>query len=967
MNCLKHTPNNNQKVSSMLAKSLKKKNKGRNRILLCATMVSIMTLTMVFGISFGKVRAEYTKSVRRAGTTASGILENATADQYQKINSLSYIKKSGRKVKAGTIENQGKTICELSMLDRSAWEKIVKPAYTDIHGEYPEGKQEIMLSTSTLEKLGICTQNKFSTNTLEKLGIRTPETGMKIKVNVSLGWGKTVEETFILSGWFTSYTDDAKTDQGYVSEKKMTEWGFKPEENADVLFCQSDDMSWEKTEEKLYEDVERKDPNQKFTVLDTAVYEAVNQLTGSYEMSILGAVVILCGTFFLIYNVMQISMTNDVRQMGMLNTIGATRKQIRKIYQKQIFGYIAWGAVFGSIFSILFLKWGIPALLGQQYLQEYGGAKDFQIFDPKILITAIVMSLLMIEVAAERNIYCAVNKSCVESLHYTGIKVRRRMCFRESLKPAFAKLYATFCGRFCMNEGGEVCGGSDGRYKKMKHRKKRSALSELSLIAWRNITRQKLRFFLSVFSIFLGIEAILCTVVITKGSDASNIYEQKSDFTIIGQFCQEAQEAGGFTDTPQMESVDSFVTDGDAYDFMWDSYNDTFAPISENLKEKIAALDGVEQSTVAEGAFMIPVISKKGWSPVDDSYFRTDAEEIGNDMAKAGTAEEIRILNDEEIQELKQYVQKNHLKVDMESLENGTGTLFIHEHWFTPEQEKMTEQTVGEPVKFLKLMSGEEWEKFEETSKNIDELGIEYQQSEDFVLSGYIDSKGKDFPQIKTGWHGENILVFYVSEKGFQRLGTEKKTFYMEVNVKKEKEPELKKELKSMIAEENRNRRVTGTAEILLLSKSELLEKMSSKLQGNRMILGCISALLFLAGITNYFNVIITGIFTRKQELAMMENIGLTRKQKRQMLLLEGMMYFLVIEGILMTLGTAVIYLVRYYMQKTVTYFTFQYPAGWLLGVSIGLLGICLIIPNMDLIRCQQERVKQVAIRRQHS
>ena len=899
---MKNIPNNNQKVSSMLAKDLKKKNKGRNRILLCATMVSIMTLTMVFGISFGKVRAEYTKSVRQAGTTASGILENATASQYRKMNSLGYIKKAGRKAKAGVIESQGKNICELSMLDMTAWEKIVKLAYTDIHGQYPKEKQEIMLSVSTLERLNI----------------HTPKIGMKIKLNVSLGWGRTVEETFKLSGWFTSYTDtDSKADQGYISEKKITEWGFKPTEKADILFCQSDDMDWEKTEKKLYEDIERKDPNQKFTVSDTAAYDAVNQLTGSYEMSILGAVIILCGTFFLIYNVMQISMTNDVRQMGMLNTLGATKKQIRKIYIKQISEFIAWGTVLGSLFSILFLKCGMSVMLGQQYLKEYGGAKDFQVFDPKILIVAIVLSLLIIAAAAGRNIYCAVNKSCVESLHYTGIKVKKKR-FR-----------------------------SECRHKKMKYKKKRSVFSELSLIAWKNITRQKIRFFMSVFSIFLGVEAILCTVVITKGSDASNIYTQKPDFTMIGQFCQEAQETGGFIDTLQMEEADSFVTDGDTYDFMWNSYNDTFAPISKNLKEKVSVLDGVEQSTAVEGAFVIPVMSKKGWSPVDDSYFRTDAEKIGNDMEEAGTAETIRILNDTEMQELKQYVQKHQLKVDMESVENGTGVLFVHEHWFTPEQEKQAEQTIGEPVKFLKLMSGEEWKKFEETSQSIDELGIEYQQSEDYVLSGYIDSKGKDFPQIRIGWHGENMPVFFVSEKGFERLGTEKKTLYMEVNVKKEKEPELKKELKSMIAEENTNRRVAGTAEILLLSKSELLEKMSSKLRGDRMILGSISALLFLAGITNYFNVIITGIFTRKRELEMMESIGLTRRQKRKMLLLEGMIYFLVIEGMVSTLGTAIVYLVRYYMQKTVTYFTFQYPRGWLLGVSIGLLGICLIIPNI--------------------
>jgi len=913
MDFLKNTPNNNQKVLSMLAKNLKKKNKGRNKILLCTTMISIMILTMIFGISFGKIRAEYTKAVRQAGTTASGILENATESQYQRIYSLRYIKKVGRKVNAGTITKQGKNICEISMLDMSAWENIVKPAYTDIHGHYPEEKLEIMLSSSALEKLKI----------------HTPKTGMKIKLNISLGWGQTIEETFELSGWFTSYVDiDTKMDQGYISEKKVKEWGFAPVEKADLLFCQSDDMDWEKTEKKLYEDVERIDSNQKFVVSDTAAYDAVNQLTGSYEMSILGAVVILCGTFFLIYNVMQISMANDVRQMGMLNTIGATKKQIRKIYKKQLSGYIVQGTVLGTILSILFLQWGMPVLLGQQYLREYGGAKEFTVFNPKVLIAAIVFSLLIIEAAVGRNIYCAVNKSCVESLHYTGIKVKKKV--------------RLFC--------------REHKDKNHKYKIKRNSFLELIFIAWRNVTRQKVRFILSIFSIFLGVEAILCAVVITQGSDASNIYLKKPDFTIIGEFCQEAQEAGGFVDTPQPELVDSFFTDGDVFDFMWNSYNDAFAPIPESMKETISVLDGIEQSTMAEGTFMIPVISKKGWSPVNDRYFRTDAEELGHNMIESGQPETVRIIDEEEIQELSEYVLENHLKVDMESVENGTGALFVHERWFTPEQEKKAEQTVGEPMKFLKLMSEEESEKVEKASQSMDELGISYQQSGDFVLSGYIDSKREGFPQIKSGWHGENMAVFFVSEKGFKRLGTEKKILYMELNTKKDKEQNLKKEIKSIIAEENKDRKSAGTAEILLLSKSDLLEKMSDKLHGNRMILGCISALLFLAGITNYFNVIITGIFARKQELVMMERIGLTRKQKRQLLLFEGFCYFLIIEGMIISLGTAMLYLIQYYMQKKVTYFMFQYPIGWLMGVSIGLLGICLIAPNMDIFMMNKKK-----------
>ena len=46
---------------------------------------------------------------------------------------------------------------------------------------------------------------------------------------------------------------------------------------------------------------------------------------------------ILSGMFFLIHNVMQISMAGDVRQMGLLHVIGTTEKQIRRIYYGQLF------------------------------------------------------------------------------------------------------------------------------------------------------------------------------------------------------------------------------------------------------------------------------------------------------------------------------------------------------------------------------------------------------------------------------------------------------------------------------------------------------------------------------------------------------------------------------------------------------------------------------------------------------
>lgn len=87
--------------------------------------------------------------------------------------------------------------------------------------------------------------------------------------------------------------------------------------------------------------------------------------------------------------------------------------------------------------------------------------------------------------------------------------------------------------------------------------------------------------------------------------------------------------------------------------------------------------------------------------------------------------------------------------------------------WLHTGAEKMTEEVKGEPVSFCS--SGSEYEK---------------ESAEIFTLNGYLDGRAKDFPELKLGWHGENMLFFLVSEKGFERLGIEKEIIYMEVNVK---------------------------------------------------------------------------------------------------------------------------------------------------------------------------------------
>ena len=133
-----------------------------------------------------------------------------------------------------------------------------------------------------------------------------------------------------------------------------------------------------------------KSADQKIYVSDTAQYTAVSKFAGGYEMVILGTIGILCGIYFLVRNVLWISMSEDVQNLGLLHTIGATERQITKIYRKQMRLLMLKGSVLGSLISAVILVLIIPELLGFHFYQEMGGNTILSFFRPWILLPRIL-------------------------------------------------------------------------------------------------------------------------------------------------------------------------------------------------------------------------------------------------------------------------------------------------------------------------------------------------------------------------------------------------------------------------------------------------------------------------------------------------------------------------------------------------------------------------------------------------
>lgn len=105
--------------------------------------------------------------------------------------------------------------------------------------------------------------------------------------------------------------------------------------------------------------------------------------------------------------------------------------------------------------------------------------------------------------------------------------------------------------------------------------------------------------------------------------------------------------------------------------------------------------------------------------------------------------------------------------------------------------------------------------------------------------------------------------------------------------------------------------------------------------------------LLLLIGVLNFINVMITGVYARRQELAVLESIGMTKRQIAKMLTWEGFYYALFTAGLILTVGNGVMYLISRAVVQIADYAVFSYPFGLVAGLLAVLFAVCLIVPSL--------------------
>lgn len=193
------------------------------------------------------------------------------------------------------------------------------------------------------------------------------------------------------------------------------------------------------------------------------------------------------------------------------------------------------------------------------------------------------------------------------------------------------------------------------------------------------------------------------------------------------------------------------------------------------------------------------------------------------------------------------------------------------------------------------------------------------------------------------------IPTIYMSESALENLDNNTVNYLAYINVDKKYEPQIKSDLEKIVKNQGLNleSKTTKTEEF---NKSSMVQK----------ILGSgVSAILILIGILNFINVMITGINIRLKELAIMESIGMTKKQIKKMLVFEGLYYAGITSILISTLGTSIILAISNLTRNIADYAVFSFPTASIISLTIIIFIICLITPIIVFNACSKQSITE--------
>lgn len=367
-------------------------------------------------IGFSYFETYQMQQIRLIGTTAAVGITNVTKAQLEELTRSSLVLDVGVQQRLGSVEAAQLQSAKLGMvwIDAAEWEVHRLPTITDVAGDYPSNKNDIMLPTWALAQMGI----------------DAPQVGMEIVLSYRVdGDHAPVSDTFSLSGYYTDYIAARTNDRGYAYVSAAFEDSVQGAQDlgvtAMVRFRGRDaiDTSCERLRQEIG-----------FTEQQTFAIVPSGQAEGGPLVLAIGALAVFISFsgYLLIYNILYISVVKDVQFYGRLKTIGATKRQIKRMIYKQVIKLSCIGIPAGLLLGAAVSFAVVPYFLHMMYLaNSHVGTKIS--FSPLIFVGAALFTFMTVMTASMRPAQIAGSVSPMAALRYTpaGTKTGMRKIAAE--------------------------------------------------------------------------------------------------------------------------------------------------------------------------------------------------------------------------------------------------------------------------------------------------------------------------------------------------------------------------------------------------------------------------------------------------------------------------------------------------------------------------------------------------------
>ena len=854
----------------------------RNLVAVLAITLTTVLFTSLFTIASSINYSFQQENFRQAGGDFHGTIKGITWEQAEELRTDPLIKEDFARLFVGMPSEVpfNKSHVEVSYLEPAA-----APHYfcQPVEGALPrEGTDEAATDAHVLALLGV-----------------KPEIGAKFTLTFNLDDNTDrpipVTRTFTLSGWWEY--DSAVVANHVLLPRSAAEelcalgsgnpYSMTGVWNLDMMFRNAMSIKEDVYQVLQNHGYQGEDPQgENYLKIGVNWGYSGAQLSNSFDPMTAAAIaalllLIVFTGYLIIYNVFQISVANDIRFYGLLKTIGATGRQLKRIVRQQALILSLIGIPIGLLLGFVIGNKLTPVIMSQM---SYKNA--FVSFNPWIFIGAALFALATVFLSCARPGRMAAKVSPVEAVRYTEGGSPRKPGKREKTRKAQG-------GASLPTAAAAVPGEKEGEAKWMRSKaddaggltpgKEDNAaprrLDRRTIawdggwcckMAWANLGRSKGKTVVTVLSLTLAVVLATLTYTFSVGFDMNKYLTHKADVDFILGHADYFQTGKGFHSTDE-EVPESVISD-------------------------VNARGGIEESgRVYGGVSAIKQFVTEDW--LRQCYGAYNRAEIvdqvvaGTDRRSDGLLETGAMMYGMEDFPLSLLdVLEGDLAPLSDPSRKAIAAVFgandyNETRWdsnWTRLGDTVTLRYVSK-TEFFYRDTGEITEDVDaaiESGRPWGERAVEYEDV-DYTVCALVRIPNSISYRYRTIGSNEFILG---AERFRQDSGTDSVMTYV-FNTTDEAEPEMESFLGSY------------TESVQPLYDYESRASYVAEFEGFRgMFLtmgGALSLIIGLVGVLNFINAILTGILTRKRELAVLQSVGMTGRQLRTMLVCEGLYYTL--------------------------------------------------------------------------